>query len=232
MRNRPLLLPNEELGLGVGLAEGVGLGLGVGVGLTVGVGVGVGDGAGVGVGVAGTGENAVDTTGASAVDTGAGTCSVDDAAPDEAPDVPVPACWLAVAGAPTGTGTTLWPTATAIAVPGLPAAAADTCGSGVDADTSGDATWSVVPERRMAWGKSRGPSEEPPKPERTPARNTSPAISAAAANLIYANLPFGDDVSRNRNLERHQPALRAGRWLPEPRRYVVVRFYAVAGAAR
>jgi hypothetical protein len=69
--------------------------------------VGAGDGAGVGVGLGGTGENAVDTTGASAVDTGAGTCSVDDAGPDEAPDVPVPACWLAAAGVPTGTGTTL-----------------------------------------------------------------------------------------------------------------------------
>jgi hypothetical protein len=111
--------------------------------------------------------------------------------PDEAPDFPVPACWFAAAaGVPTGTGTTLWPTATATAVPGLPAAAADTWGSGVDADNSGDATWSAVPERRIACGKSRGPSEELPKPERTPARNTSPAISAAAANLICANLPL------------------------------------------
>jgi hypothetical protein len=125
------------------------------------------------------------------VDAGAGTCSVDDAGPDEAPDVPVAGCWLgAVAGVPTGTGTTLWPTVTATAVAGVPAAAAVTWGSAIEAATSGDAIWSVVPERRMAWGKSRGPSEELPKPERTPATNTSPAISAAAANRICANLPL------------------------------------------
>ena len=212
-RNRPaLLVPNEELGLGVGLAEGVGLGLGVGVGLAVGVGVGVGDGAavGAGVGLGGTRENEVDTTGASTVDTGAGTSFVDDAGPDEAPEVPVPGWLEAAAGVLTGTGTTLWPTVTATAAAGLPAVAAVTCGSGIDADTSGGASWSVVPERRMAWGKSRGPSEELPKPERTPARNTSPAISAAAANLIYPNLPLGDDVPRNRNWEPHRPTSGAG----------------------
>jgi hypothetical protein len=102
----------------------------VGVGVGVAVGLGVGAGAGVG----GTGEKVVVRTGCSGVRVipGPATGSVDVAGLEVGPDVVGVGCRRAVVGDAAGmrgTGTMVWPTATAGT--GLPAAAGNVPVSGV-----------------------------------------------------------------------------------------------------
>jgi hypothetical protein len=193
--SRPLLV---DEGFGVGVAWG-GVGVGVGVGVSVAVGLGVGTGVAVEAGIGGTGEMVVVMIGGSGVTVSpdAGTGSVDGAGLEVGPDVVLFGCRLAVgagdAAGMRGTGTMLWPTATAGTW--LPAAGKVPV-SGIAVGSSVGA-WMPTPERRMASGKSLGLGAEPPKPEMAPRRKRRPAISAAAANRICST-PLGSEL--------HQPA--------------------------
>jgi hypothetical protein len=172
---------------GVGVTWG-GVGVGVG-GVGVAVGLGVGAGVAVEAGIGGTGEIVVVIIGGSgtSVIPDAGTGCVGGAGLE--PGVAV-GCRLAVgagdAAGMRGTGTMLWPTATAGTW--LPAAAGEVPESGVVVGSSVGA-WMPTPERRMASGKSLGLGAEPPKPAMAPTRKRRPAINAAAANRICSTPP-------------------------------------------